>query len=75
MQGVLVLIVNGVRLEVGDKSGAGGYGTRNDVAIVWSPNREPIVIAILTRHNTEDAEYDDTLISQAAKIALNALKE
>ncbi len=61
--------------EVGDKSGAGGYGTRNDVAIVWPPNREPIVIVILSRHNTEDAEYDDTLISQAAKVALNALKE
>lgn len=60
--------------EVGDKSGAGGYGTRNDVAIVWSPNREPIVIAILSRHNTEDAEYDNKLISQAAEIALNALK-
>lgn len=60
--------------EVGDKSGAGGYGTRNDVAIVWPPNREPIVIAILSRHNTEDAEYDDTLISQAAEIALNAIK-
>ncbi|RST57455.1 class A beta-lactamase [Siminovitchia terrae] len=60
--------------EVGDKSGAGGYGTRNDVAIVWSPNREPIVIAILSKKNTEDAEYDDALIAQAAKVALNTLK-
>ena len=23
--------------EVGDKSGAGSYGTRNDIAIVWPP--------------------------------------
>lgn len=60
--------------EVGDKSGAGGYGTRNDIAVVWPPDREPIVIAILSRHDTEDAQYDDTLISQAAEIALNALK-
>ncbi|WP_313432885.1 class A beta-lactamase [Siminovitchia terrae] len=60
--------------EVGDKSGAGGYGTRNDVAIVWSPNREPIVLAILSKKNTEDAEYDDALIAQAAKVALNTLK-
>jgi beta-lactamase class A len=59
---------------VGDKSGAGSYGTRNDIAVVWPPNREPIVIAIMSRHNTEDAEYDDALIAQAAKIALNALK-
>jgi len=61
--------------EVGDKSGAAGYGTRNDIAVVWSPDREPIVIAILSKHNTEDAKYDDKLISQAAEIALNALKE
>ncbi len=31
---------------VGDKSGAGSYGTRNDIAIVWPPNRAPIIIAI-----------------------------
>lgn len=59
---------------VGDKSGAGSYGTRNDIAVVWPPNREPIVIAIMSRHKTEDAEYDDALIAQAAKVALNALK-
>nr|WP_085523753.1 class A beta-lactamase [Tuberibacillus sp. Marseille-P3662] len=60
--------------EVGDKSGAGNYGTRNDIAVVWPPNREPIVISIMSRHDTEDAKYDDTLIAQAAKVALNALK-
>lgn len=60
--------------EVGDKSGAGSYGTRNDIAIVWPPHREPIVIAILSRHNKEDAKYDDALIAKAAEVALNALK-
>src|SRR5699024_12426530 len=33
--------------KVGDKSGAGSYGTRNDITVVWPPNREPIVIAIM----------------------------
>ncbi|MDR4889568.1 class A beta-lactamase [Fredinandcohnia sp. QZ13] len=60
--------------EVADKSGAGSYGTRNDIAVVWPPNKEPIVIAIMSRHDTEDAKYDDELIAQAAKIALNSLK-
>ncbi|MYL60580.1 class A beta-lactamase, partial [Virgibacillus halodenitrificans] len=59
---------------VGDKSGAGSYGTRNDIAIVWPPDREPIVIAVMSRHEEEDAEYDDELIAKAAEIALNALK-
>lgn len=60
--------------EVGDKSGAASYGTRNDIAVVWPPNREPIVIAIMSRHNEEDAKYDDKLIEQAAKVALTSLK-
>ncbi|SHN34086.1 class A beta-lactamase [Gracilibacillus kekensis] len=59
---------------VKDKSGAASYGTRNDIAVVYPPDREPIVIAIMSRRDTEDAEYDDELVAQAAKIALNALK-
>ncbi|KKB34018.1 hypothetical protein QY97_02708 [Bacillus thermotolerans] len=41
---------------------------------VWPPNRKPIVMAVLSRHHTEDAAYDDELIAQAAKITLNALE-
>jgi beta-lactamase class A len=59
---------------VGDKSGAGTYGTRNDIAIVWPPNRDPIIIAILSDRSTEDAAYDDALIAEAAKFVINALK-
>ncbi|MCR8848376.1 class A beta-lactamase [Rossellomorea sp. SC111] len=60
--------------EVGDKSGAGDYGTRNDIAIVWPPNRDPIIIAILSSRDTEDAAYDNELIAKAAKVALNAFR-
>ncbi|WP_236717653.1 class A beta-lactamase [Rummeliibacillus stabekisii] len=59
---------------VGDKSGAGSYGTRNDIAVVWPPYRKPIVIAILSSRNTKDATYDDALIAKAAKVVVNALK-
>lgn len=60
--------------EVGDKTGAGGYGTRNDIAIVWPPNRDPIVIAILSSRDKKNALYNEELIAQAANITLNALK-
>ncbi|GAA0614777.1 class A beta-lactamase Bla1 [Virgibacillus siamensis] len=60
--------------KVQDKSGAGAYGTRNDIAVVRPPNREPIVIAIMTRRLEADAEYDDSLVAEAAKITLNAFK-
>ena len=34
--------------QVGDKTGGGDYGTRNDIAVIWPPQRGPIVLAILT---------------------------
>ncbi|PRT31459.1 class A beta-lactamase [Bacillus wiedmannii] len=60
--------------EVADKTGSGAYGTRNDIAIIWPPNKKPIVLAILSNHAKEDAKYDDKLIADATKIVLNALK-
>jgi beta-lactamase class A len=29
----------------GDKTGGGGYGTNNDIAILWPPRRRPILVA------------------------------
>ncbi|MDA1679841.1 class A beta-lactamase BlaIII [Bacillus cereus group sp. TH152-1LC] len=60
--------------EVADKTGAGSYGTRNDIAIIWPPNQKPIVLAILSNHDKEDAKYDDKLIADATKVVLNTLK-
>ena len=59
--------------KVGDNPGAASYGTRNDIAILWPPDRAPIVLAILSTRRTKDARYDDTLIASAARLAANAL--
>ena len=60
--------------EVGDKTGAASFGTRNDIAVAWPPNRDPIVIAVLSSRDTQDATYDDALIAEAAKVVLDALE-
>ncbi|EPY7712317.1 MULTISPECIES: class A beta-lactamase Bla1 [Bacillus cereus group] len=60
--------------EVGDKSGAGSYGTRNDIAIVWPPNRAPIIIAILSSKDEKEATYDNQLIKEAAEVVIDAIK-
>jgi len=60
--------------EVGDKSGAGSYGTRNDIAIVWPPNRAPIIIAILSSKDEKGATYDNQLIKEAAEVVIDAIK-
>ncbi|GAA4864270.1 class A beta-lactamase [Saccharopolyspora rosea] len=60
--------------QVGDKSGGGDYATRNDIAVLWPPHREPVVVAITSDRRTADAKYDDQLIAQAASAALDALR-
>ncbi|MGN2272666.1 class A beta-lactamase [Priestia megaterium] len=60
--------------EVADKTGAGSYATRNDIAILWPPNGDPIVLAILSDRTEKDAEYNDKLIAEAAKQAVKTLK-
>ncbi len=59
---------------VADKSGAGSYGTRNDIAIVWPPNRAPIIIAILSSKDEKGATYDNQLIKEAAEVVIDAIK-
>lgn len=51
---------------VGDKTGSGGYGTRNDIAILWRPDAAPISLALLSDKGVEGAERSDELIARAA---------
>jgi beta-lactamase class A len=60
--------------EVGDKTGAAGYGTRNDIAIAWPPQADPVVMVIFSSRDTQDADHDDKLIARAAQAAVTALK-
>jgi beta-lactamase class A len=58
---------------VGDKTGAGQYGTRNNIAVVWPPDRAPIVIAVLSSRPASGDAYDDALIAEAAKVVFSGL--
>jgi beta-lactamase class A len=60
--------------KVGDKTGNGGYGTRNDIAVAWPPTGEPVVIAILSDRGKPNATSADALIADATKAALTALR-
>lgn len=59
---------------VGDKSGTGGYGTRNDIAVLWPPSGAPIVLAVMSSRAERRASHDDALIAQAAALAIEALR-
>ncbi|MFD5871605.1 class A beta-lactamase [Streptomyces sp. NPDC060322] len=58
---------------VGDKTGTGGYGTRNDIAVVRPPGSAPVVIAVLSRRHSQGAKPKDALVAQAARVTLAAL--
>jgi beta-lactamase class A len=59
---------------VADKSGSGGYGARNNIAILWPPDSAPIVVAILSTRDSPDATRDDALVAQAATAVVDALR-
>jgi beta-lactamase class A len=60
--------------KVGDRTGNGYYGTRNDIAVIWpGGGGAPIVLAVLSHRGTENAGSADALIADATKIALDAL--
>lgn len=42
--------------RVGDKTGSGGHGSSNDVAVIWPEARPPVIVAV---YLTETAASDD----------------
>jgi beta-lactamase class A len=54
--------------QVADKTGTADYGTRNDIAVIWPPQRAPIVMVILSDLPGQHDTPDDKLIAKAAAI-------
>jgi len=59
--------------KVADKSGSGEYGTRNDIAVLWPPGGDPIVMVVMSSRPNKDDKSDDTVISKAAAAALASI--
>ncbi|MFJ9552385.1 class A beta-lactamase [Nocardiopsis sp. NPDC101807] len=59
--------------RVGDKTGGGSHGSRNDIAVVWPPEDDPIVIAVMSTREQEGAEFDNALVSGATEVVVEAL--
>ncbi|MFE9480127.1 class A beta-lactamase [Streptomyces spororaveus] len=58
---------------VADKTGAGSYGTNNNVGIGWPPGRPPVILAILSTMPEPTAPRDNTLIARTAKLLADGL--
>lgn len=61
---------------VADKTGTGDYGTSNDIGVVFRPApQSPLVVAIYYTHTHPDAPMNNTIVAEAAKVAVDALSK
>lgn len=58
---------------VGDKTGSGGYGTTNDVAVLWPPQGGPLVLAVYFTQAQKDAPARKDVLAAATRLVLAGL--
>ncbi|MCB8875913.1 class A beta-lactamase [Acidisoma silvae] len=58
--------------RVGDKSGAGAYGTRNDIGILYPPGAAPILAAVYYTETTQPMAASNRLIADCGRIIAQA---
>ncbi len=60
--------------RIGDKTGGGDWGTTNDVAVLWPPGRQPLVVCVyLTETKASFADRNATIaaVGRAIRTALD----
>jgi beta-lactamase class A len=59
--------------KIGDKTGSGDYGTANDIAVLWPPQRSPVIVAIYTTQPKQDAVPRSDVIAAATQVVVDWL--
>lgn len=59
--------------RVGDKTGTGGHGTVNDVAILWPPRRAPILVTAYLTETDAGAERSNAAHAAVARAIARAV--
>jgi len=57
---------------VGDKTGTGGHGTSNDVAVAWPPGRKPVFISTFLTGSKLEMKQRNAIIAEAARAVVAA---
>lgn len=55
--------------RIGDKTGTGNHGTANDVAIVWPPQRAPVIVSVYLTGAAIDLDGQNALIASVGRAA------
>ncbi len=59
--------------KVGDKTGTGGNGSANDIAIVWPTGRAPLLVTVYYTGSTISDEARSDVIAEAGRIVAASL--
>ena len=61
---------------VGDKTGSGfHYGTTNDIAIIWPPKCEPIIITTYYSSDKKESPKREDILAQATRILIDSFAQ
>jgi beta-lactamase class A len=58
--------------RIGDKSGSGGHGTRNDVGIILRPDSSPLLAAVYYTEAAEVSLSRDAVVAEVGQIIFEA---
>lgn len=58
--------------RVADKTGSGDYGATNDIAVLWPPEKPPIVLALYFAQDRQDAQARSDVLAAAAGIVVRS---
>nr|WP_245846684.1 class A beta-lactamase [Halomonas humidisoli] len=53
---------------IGDRTGAGGFGSRSITAVIWPPERKPIIVAFYITETTASFEDRNTAIAELGDV-------
>ncbi|MHA4866438.1 class A beta-lactamase [Duganella sp. PWIR1] len=59
---------------VADKTGAGSYGTINDIAVIWPSGKAPIVLAVYLTQPGKDDKWRPEFHGEVAKVVIDAFR-
>ena len=49
--------------KVADKTGTGGYGSANDIGVIWPTGRAPIVLSVYTMQHAQDSKARNDIVA------------
>ncbi|MEU1409251.1 class A beta-lactamase [Streptomyces sp. NPDC005728] len=58
---------------LGDKTGTGDYATANDIGVAWTTRKTPLVLAVLSTKDAQNAPVDNALIADTARVLARVL--